>query len=189
MLAAGLSERMGGPNKMLLEFNGKPLVLNTFEQLTQSGVSEIIVVTGRDHQKVSDLFDQEIEIVFNPDFEQGMTSSIQKGVARASGEAYMICLGDMPLMNASHYKSLMSAYQRAFMADKNALMVPSVNGKIGNPVVFSACYHRSILAHKSMNGCREIVKENQNHLVEYKTEERAFILDIDTPDDLKTLEQ
>ena len=99
-IAAGLSSRMRGPNKLLQEVGeGKTLVQHTFGELIASFVDEVIVVTGRDTDLVSyelrALSDENSEhrtsLVFNPDFEKGMTTSIQAGLKLAqNADAVMI---------------------------------------------------------------------------------------------------
>ncbi len=48
VLAAGLSARMEGKNKMLLPFDGKTVIEKVVANIIASGINELIVVTGRD---------------------------------------------------------------------------------------------------------------------------------------------
>ncbi len=52
ILAAGRSTRMGGPNKLLAELGGKPLVRIVTEQALASKASGVIVVTGHQAELV-----------------------------------------------------------------------------------------------------------------------------------------
>ena len=52
VLAAGRSTRMGGPNKLLAEIDGKPLVRIAAEQALASRASPVIVVTGHQRERV-----------------------------------------------------------------------------------------------------------------------------------------
>ncbi|MEO6221320.1 MAG: nucleotidyltransferase family protein, partial [Ginsengibacter sp.] len=107
VLAAGLSTRMGSENKLLLPFNGKPVIVTVIENIIHSGIEERIVVTGRDAGLVSDLLKSlPVKIIYNDAFKKGMTATIQKGVSVANGEGYMICLGDMPFITSGEYKQL-----------------------------------------------------------------------------------
>ena len=58
VLAAGRSTRMGGPNKLLAELDGKKLARIVAEQALASKASEVIVVTG--HQ--ADLVEQALPL-------------------------------------------------------------------------------------------------------------------------------
>src|SRR6185437_11081088 len=82
VLAAGRSTRMGGPNKLLAELDGKKLVRIAAEQALASKASNVIVVTG--HQ--ADLVEQalaglKVRFVRNPDFAGGLASSVKAGIA------------------------------------------------------------------------------------------------------------
>lgn len=182
---------MNGPNKLLLDLHGQTIIERTYNQLSESKVDEIIVVTGRDHALIegslalrpSDSF------VHNPDFTSGMTSSIQSGVKFASGDAYMICLGDMPFLKADHYDRLFNQFKKAVFSNPMSILLPMVNGRRGNPVIFSRAYKEAILSHTEMNGCRLLIQDNLNHLVEYITDDRAYLSDIDTAEDYLQLDQ
>ena len=52
VLAAGRSTRMGGPNKLLAELGGKPLVRIAVEQVLASKARPVIVVTGHQRERV-----------------------------------------------------------------------------------------------------------------------------------------
>ena len=52
VLAAGRSTRMGGPNKLLAELDGKKLVRIVTEQALASKASDVIVVTGHQAELV-----------------------------------------------------------------------------------------------------------------------------------------
>lgn len=182
---------MKGPNKLLLEFDGKSLVRHTYEELTKSGITEIIVVTGRDEEQVRKqlVLRSQDHFVHNPDFAQGMTTSIQKGVALVGTNAIMVCLADMPELKAAHYNELIETFELESEKNSMAILVPVVNGKRGNPVIFSGVYKPAILAHMEMNGCRKLVKDNQKHLSEYITDDLAYLSDIDTAEDYHKLHE
>ena len=114
VLAAGRSTRMGGPNKLLAEIDGKKLVRIVAEQALASKATEVIVVTG--HQ--ADLVEQalaglKVKFVRNPDFAGGCVV----GQGRHWGGARLcrrrdVCLGDMPLIDAKLIDRLIEALSR-----------------------------------------------------------------------------
>ncbi|TIR32170.1 MAG: 4-diphosphocytidyl-2C-methyl-D-erythritol kinase, partial [Mesorhizobium sp.] len=76
LLAAGRSSRMGGPNKLLALFDGKPLVRRTAERALGSKASGIIVVTGHQRERVhAALSGLDVTFAGNPDFIEGLSSS------------------------------------------------------------------------------------------------------------------
>ena len=81
ILAAGQSKRYGSP-KQLLDWKGKPFVRHIAETALRSGLWPVVVVTGfRSADVESCLKDLPVEIVHNPEYQQGQSTSIKAGVA------------------------------------------------------------------------------------------------------------
>ena len=111
VLAAGMSTRMGR-NKLLLSFQDKPLVVHAVETLLASKVGEIIVVLGHESEKVWEQLEayasqvsnraqkSRVRLVKNPDYRDGLSTSVRTGVQAGSREAgaIMIYLADQPLI-------------------------------------------------------------------------------------------
>ena len=103
ILAAGRSTRMGGPNKLLAELGGKALVRIVTEQALASKAKDVIVVTGHQAAQVEQaLHGLKVKFVRNPDFASGLASSVKTGIAAApeNADGAVVCLGDMPLIDA-----------------------------------------------------------------------------------------
>src|ERR1700726_1586508 len=103
ILAAGRSTRMGGPNKLLAELSGKKLVRIATEQVLASRARGVIVVTGHQADEVRKaLHGLKVTFVHNPDFAEGLASSVKTGIAAVPDDAdgAVICLGDMPLIDS-----------------------------------------------------------------------------------------
>jgi molybdenum cofactor cytidylyltransferase len=104
VLAAGRSTRMGGPNKLLEEINGKPLVRIATEQVLASRARPVTVVTGHQRERVERaLAGLPVTFVHNPDYAQGLSTSLKAGIAALPAEAdgAIVCLGDMPQVSAA----------------------------------------------------------------------------------------
>ena len=73
ILAAGLSQRMGTINKLLIPINGKPMVRRTVEQYIQAGIKHIIVIVGHQQERIRTALKglNNINIVFNEAFNEG----------------------------------------------------------------------------------------------------------------------
>lgn len=185
VLAAGLSRRMGNDNKMGLLFQGKPIVQHVINQLRESNAFETIIVTSEISQA---LFTNQ-NVVLNERYESGMTSSIQTGVQATSAltEGYMICLGDQPLIKTEHYNQIIRTFEESLQLDPQAIVLPTFEGKKGNPVVFSVHYKKAILNHRQPEGCKEIVQANKKHLVFAPLETASILQDVDLPEDYQGL--
>src|SRR5262249_16066218 len=103
VLAAGRSTRMGGPNKLLMEINNRPLVRIPLEAALAPHANPVIVVTGHQRNQVdAALGGLEVMLVHNPDFAEGLATSVKAGVAAVPDDVdgVVVCLGDMPQVNA-----------------------------------------------------------------------------------------
>ena len=189
MIAAGLSSRMNGSNKLLEFIGAKKLIHHTYDQLVAASFDSIIVVTGRDASLIEEvllpLISPNTELIYNVEFKKGMTSSIQAGLKVSDGsDAVMICLSDMPEIKSKGYNNLINEFQILGGSDK--LLVPFKDGVKGNPVIIGSDYFTQLAEHKEPNGCSAIVKANAENLIKFETNDEAYFFDIDTPESLRT---
>ena len=185
VLAAGLSRRMGSANKMGLIYQGKPLVHHVIDQLAKSAAFETIIVTSEISQG---LFPNH-EFILNEHYQTGMTSSIQAGVKAASeqSEGYMICLGDQPFIQTEDYDQLIQIFEEKLKGNPRVIVLPTHDGKKGNPVIFSSHYKGAILSHQQPDGCKEIVQAHKKDVIFQEVHTAAILLDVDRPEDYETL--
>lgn len=189
LLTAGLSSRMEGENKMLLPLSDSTVVQKTFEQLLAAGVDEIVVVTGRESDsvqlRIKNYESGKTRFVYNPDYEKGLTTSIQAGLeAIDHSDAVMICLGDMPLLKVDDYRFLMDSFANQ---NQYCIQVPFYKGQKGNPVIFAQKHFQEILNHTEMNGCSAVVQRNSESVCRIEVSSDHFIQDIDTPEDYQQI--
>jgi molybdenum cofactor cytidylyltransferase len=189
ILAAGRSTRMGGPNKLLAELGGKPLVRIVTEQVLASKVSEAIVVTGHQAAQVEKaLAGLKVKFVRNPDFATGLASSVKTGIAAvsATADAAVVCLGDMPLIDARLIDRLIGA----FAPDRgNLIAVPVSDNRRGNPVLWSRRFFDELMTLDGDVGARHLIARHNEAVAEVPVEGRGAFLDIDTPEALAAARQ
>jgi molybdenum cofactor cytidylyltransferase len=187
VLAAGRSTRMGGPNKLLAEIGGKPLVRIAVEEALGSRARPVIVVTGHQREQVeAALKDLDVTLVHNPDFALGLSTSLKAGIATVPTEAdgAIVCLGDMPQVDASLIDKLITAFD----PERGALVVvPSIEGKRGNPVVWSRRFFSDLVALEGDIGARHLIASYPEAVTEVPLSDRAALVDVDTPDALRAL--
>ncbi len=183
VLAAGLSTRMGGVNKLLLPFKSKTVIVTVVEHLINAGIEEIIVVTGNDAEQVKNLLKHlDVKVIYNEDFKKGMTSSIKKGVSGVKGNSYMICLGDMPFITNEEYLQIRTFFEKLKHLNEACICIPTYKNKKGNPVVFSSFYKSEIFKHTNIEGCKGIITGNQQNVYKLEMKEANILKDIDTAD-------
>jgi molybdenum cofactor cytidylyltransferase len=185
ILAAGRSTRMGGPNKLLAELGGKPLVRLVTEQALASKAKGVIVVTGHQAGLVEKaLAGLDVKFVRNPDFAQGLATSVKAGVAAVGDDAdgAVICLGDMPMISAPLIDHLIEA----FAPDRgNLIAVPVSDGRRGNPVLWSRRFFSELMTLDGDIGARHLIAKHPEAVAEVPVEGFGAFLDIDTPQALE----
>ena len=181
VLAAGRSRRMGPENKLLLPINGKPMIHRVIASVQASLAHEVIVVASQ----MTTIVHPGVQVVMNLHPESGMTSSIQLGIrACTSGTAgYMICLGDMPLIPTEVYNCLIEAFDQ--QVSREQILVPTFGGQRGNPILFSKDFKQKMLTHTEPDGCRHIVRDHRDCVVNVPIDNSSIQRDFDTPEDLK----
>jgi molybdenum cofactor cytidylyltransferase len=118
-----------GQWKMLMPLQGKPVIRHTVENALQI-CHKVILVTGFRGQELRQVFvaSDRVEVVFNPHFEEGMFTSVKRGLERVESEQCFIVPGDMPMVGASVYRELLR-FQRT------DCVIPKHNGRLGHPVL------------------------------------------------------
>jgi molybdenum cofactor cytidylyltransferase len=189
VLAAGRSTRMGGPNKLLAEVNGKPLIRIAVEQALASRANPVIVVTGHQRKETeAAIAGLDAKLVHNPDFAQGLGTSLKTGVAAvpAGNEGAIICLADMPGVNAALIDTLIAAFE----PEKGALVVvPTLAGQRGNPVLWSRRFFPDLMAVEGDVGARHLIARYPEAVTEVAVKGGGAFTDVDTPDALHALKQ
>jgi len=91
----------------------------------------------------------------------------------------MICLSDLPLIQPDELNHLLHAFE-AVKANNKYIAISVFEGQQGNPVIFSSIYKDKILAHKGLMGCKEIIKQNSEQVLEVEMATNHVLRDIDT---------
>jgi molybdenum cofactor cytidylyltransferase len=186
ILAAGRSTRMGGPNKLVAEISGRPLVRIAAEQALASRARPVIVVAGHQHERIEDaLKGLDVRIVHNPDFADGLSTSLRAGIAAvpADADGAIVCLADMPQVDAALIDRLIAAFD----PEKSALVViPTIDGKRGNPVVWSRRFFGELGAIEGDVGARHLIASYPEAVTEVAVGSAA-LTDVDTPDALRAV--
>ena len=184
ILGAGLSRRMGDDNKLFLPIKGKPMIEWVIEKVKNSRIDEIILVGSElSMNQLIRFEDSRMKIVENIHYLSGMTSSIQAGVKEATGDGYMICLGDQPTIEISTYDQLIVGFE----STPHSIIIPYYGGRKGNPVVLPGKYRAAILTHSKPEGCKEIIQKNRDYVIEVATDDPGILMDVDTKEDYNIL--
>jgi len=184
VLAAGQSRRMGAVNKMLAEADGAPMIVRTLEAVTASAAGPIVVVTGHEPDAVKGaLSGFDVTFADNPDYAEGLSTSLRAGLDALEGdiEGVVVCLGDMPAVNARHIDKLIAAFD---VEEGRAICVPTHKGKRGNPVLWAATMFAEMRHVAGDVGARHLIGENAEIVCEVAIDDDAVLIDLDTPEAL-----
>lgn len=179
LLAAGRSSRMGGPNKLMALFDGKPLVRRTAERALASKASGTIVVTGHQRERVrAALAGLDVTFADNPDFADGLSTSLKAGIAYLPEDTAgaMIVLGDMPGVVPGDLDRLIDAFRKA---GGNSVVRASHQGKRGNPVLLPRALFPAIAHLEGDTGARHLVEAEGLDVIDVEIGEGASV-DVDT---------
>jgi len=195
LLAAGLSSRMGNVNKLLqpvsttVEQHASPsLVVAVAQMLLASSVDEIVVVTGHQHTQIKKALDGlALRFLNNPDFADGMASSVASGVrALADMDAVVVALGDMPLVSSRVIETLVAAFDQQPGLD---YFVPTYAGRVGNPVLFAQSVYPAVIALQGDVGARSLWSKPTARTQRVKVNCPGVLRDFDTTDALSDLQK
>ncbi|TMJ26389.1 MAG: 4-diphosphocytidyl-2C-methyl-D-erythritol kinase, partial [Alphaproteobacteria bacterium] len=189
LLAAGRSTRMGGPNKLLADANGAPLVVHAVKAALASQAVEVVVVLGHMADQVRAAIEQavpasaKLRFVTNPDFVDGLSTSVRTGVAALGKDidAAIVQLGDMPGVNSALLDRLMAAFSPV---EGRSICVPTVVGKRGNPVLWDRRFFPEIAKVSGDTGAKHLIGEHADLVCEVEMTGEAAVTDIDTPEAL-----
>ena len=181
VLAAGRSSRMGGPNKLMALFAGKPLVRRVAEQALASKAKAVTVVTGHQSERIAEaLSGLEVGFVHNPAYASGLASSLKAGVTGLPDDASgaLIVLGDMPGVTSGDLDRMIAS----FVASGASQVVRATHdGRRGNPVLLPRSVFSAVLALEGDTGARHLVESEGLGVIDVEIGQGASI-DVDTAD-------
>ena len=190
LLAAGGGTRMGGRPKALLELGGVPLVLRQLIALSGAGVDELVIVLGHHAERIMPVIERfPVTLVHNPRPEDGQVSSQRLGLAALNPkvDAVLVALVDQPLIDEEDITAVIGAFKKR--PEGTAVLVPHVAGQPGNPVIFSAAVREAILGGEMNVGCRQWREAHPAAVASFDTDNRRFVLDVDTLEDIERFER
>ena len=192
VLAAGAGSRFGqgpsGGGKLLAPYLGRPLICTTLSGLHEAPVDEIIVVLGKRFEELQSVCEPYgVRMVENPDWAEGMSTSVKAGLAATAQEARaaVVLLADQPLAGSEAVARLVGAFERGA-----SVAVATYDGTPRNPVLFG----REVwpVLEKDLSGdegARGFIRGHPELVTEVPCDAVADPVDVDTVEDLGRLEE
>ncbi len=177
--AAGKGERFGGA-KLAAEVGGEPMLARVVETLLGGGAMEVVIVAGP-HSVVppAATADPRVRVVINPDPDRGMFSSIQTGVAAASGDPLLILPGDMPFVRPATVARVIEAYERHRM-----IVSPRAGGRRGHPIALPASLRLEVLGTPPGTTLADLLHAHEADRLAVDVDDSGVMRDVDVRGDL-----
>ena len=174
---------MGGPNKLAATIGGRPLSRIAAEAAVASRADPVVVVTGHEPDTVRAALDGlDVRFVHNPDYADGLSTSLRRGIAALPDDVdgAVVLLADMPGVDAAVVDRLIAAFDPA---GGTLIVVPTFEGKRGNPVLWSRRLFAELATVAGDTGGRHLIGANADAVAEVEIGP-AVALDVDTPEAL-----
>jgi molybdenum cofactor cytidylyltransferase len=185
ILAAGGSRRFGRP-KQLLEWHGKPLVWHAAHKALKSGLNPVVVVCGRDIVEIDKaLSDLPVELVENPDWQEGQGTSVKLGTLAVSSRCggILFMLADQPHISIPLIQALLDTHAQKL----SPIVGPMIEGQRANPVLFDKVTFKDLSALSGEIGGRKLFSKYGVEWVPWYDPDA--LLDVDTPADYARLQE
>ena len=183
ILAAGEGKRIG-TTKALLNWGNENLINYQINSLSHKSITEKIVVVGSESEKVKKaILRNEIKIAENNDYLSGKTSSIKKGISYIGNDKNDILLIAVDQPRTEDLINKVVNFHITNPLDKKISM-PYKEGHGGHPIIFSNFFLDDLSKIKEESfGIREIIKNNTESIIRFKTTDVSSNIDINTSED------
>jgi molybdenum cofactor cytidylyltransferase len=178
VLAAGMGTRMGG-TKVVRPVAGKPMVERVVDAALESRLAGTTVVVGHEANGVRTLLaNHPVHIVDNPSFAEGLSTSVRAALLAIGPDydAAMFLLADQPFVTARLIDRLLDA----FTAGGGPIVRPEVDGRPGNPVLFSAPLFPELLRETGDRGGRDVIRRHAGEVCLVAIDDAKACVDIDS---------
>ena len=182
---------MGFPKALLLTRDGKPFVTAIVRTFAAAGISDIVVITGRDHERIAHALANEPflvppRIVRNPDPSRGQLSSLLTGmdaVVAPETPAIVVTLVDVPLLLPETVRLVMSEWRQT----RAPIVRPAIGERHGHPVIFDQRVFAELRLAPPDIGAKAVVRAHADQVLNVPVTDEGCLVDVDTPRDYEAL--
>ncbi len=187
ILAAGTSSRMGATNKLQLTYRGHTIIEEVLEQLSNSKVDGILVVTGFESERIEetlrDYMTDRVSFVFNRGYRLGRAESVRCAIKQIDGktDAALFMVADKPGVTAD----LIDRAIDRFINDRPAILYVETPAGRGHPSIFSKKVFDNLLSMQGDHAGDRLLARYRDDTV--KLEDDAEQIDVDNEADYQRL--
>jgi molybdenum cofactor cytidylyltransferase len=182
LLAAGGSNRLGYP-KQLISFQGIPLISHMISVIKKGGIDDLFVVVGSHSEAIISCIKENVQIIHNPNWEEGLSASIRSALAVIEKEydAAMVFIIDQPYLHPALIIKMLATVKMS----QTKIIAARAAGQQTHPVVYRRDIYPDLLSLKGDRGGKEIIRKNRISWVDWP--DPAILQDIDTPADAESI--
>ncbi len=187
VLAAGRSSRMG-TSKPLLPVGGVTAIERVVSSLRAAGAGQVVVVTGHDAEALLPVLGRiQVDRAHNPDYDSGMFSSVQAGVAglRGDADAFFVLPVDVPLVTPRALRLMSDRFERS---DKG-IIYPVCCGRPGHPPLLSARYAPALVQADRRRNLQAFLAAFPEDEVGVDVQDLTVLMDMDGPEEHRMLDR
>ncbi len=186
ILAAGGSTRLGRA-KQTLPFQNKSLLQHSIDTAVGADIGAVIVVIGANEEEIgAELKNQDIRLLINNHWIDGMATSIKEGITAVIGSEkaidniiLMVC--DQPYV----HEQLLQTMVHTRKTSGKTIVACSYKDTVGVPALFDRVHFAELLALKGDEGGKNLLKKHQGSVAIIPF--AAGAVDIDTEQDYEAL--
>lgn len=180
IMASGFSRRFSS-NKLLADFNGRPLICSLLSALPKDAFSDAVLVT-RYPEAAALAENAGIRSVLH-DLPM-LSDTIRLGVSSFEAlDGYMLCVADQPLLTTETFHTLLTA----LALQPKSIIRPVHEKTPGNPVLFPAWCRAELLSIQGDNGGRVVIRAHPESVTPQEIADPREFFDVDTIENLAEL--
>ena len=174
---------MGFP-KMMLSFNGIPMLERVIINVKNSFVDDIVVVLGAFRNELEFIVTRNnVRKCYNDRYKEGMLSSVICGFKNlpAAAEAALVFQGDQPLITPEVVNRIIDNYRNS----KKGISIPVFNNRRGHPLLVDRKYFHEIETLDPKKGLKSLTEIYSDDILEVSVKEAGILRDFDTFEEYK----
>ena len=177
----------------MLSLDGRPVLARVIDASLSSQARPIVVVLGHQSAQVRSQIEQyttynDVALIENAQYQQGMSSSLRKGIQTLLSNAYkhkqipyrvdsaLILLGDQPLITPGIIDTLITLYRTT----GKSIVAPLYKGKRGSPVLFDKSLFPELIEVTGDEGGRTVLERHRDEVELIEIGNAQANLDVDT---------
>jgi CTP:molybdopterin cytidylyltransferase MocA len=167
-----------GRLKALLPFGTGTVIEQVVRPLLQANLAEVMVVLGHRAADIATVLTSwPVHMVFNPNYRDGMTTSVQTALRCMVPipDAYLLALVDQPHLGHVPVHQVLAAFAQT----GKGLVMPTYHGKRGHPIVVAARYRQKVLALECQQGLNMITRGYPDDTLEVPMTNDDILRDMD----------